>query len=61
MEKGGEAEMFFARPEFCTDNAAMIAYAGWARYSEAGDGDSGILARARWPLHELKPPTTSAA
>jgi len=61
MEQGGEAEMFFARPEFCTDNAAMIAYAGWARYSEALSGDSGILARARWPLHELKPPQANAA
>jgi len=60
MEQRGEAEMYFARPEFCTDNAAMIAYAGWARYSEALAG-GGILARARWPLHELTPPLTSAA
>jgi len=61
LEQRGEAEMYFARPEFCTDNAAMIAYAGWARYTEADDAGSGILARARWPLHELTPPMTSAA
>ena len=60
MEQRGEAEMFFARPEFCTDNAAMIAYAGWARYSEALAEGGAILARARWPLHELTPPLTSA-
>ncbi len=55
MEQHGEAEMYFARPEFCTDNAAMIAYAGWARYRATGESGSGIQARARWPLHELEP------
>jgi N6-L-threonylcarbamoyladenine synthase len=40
--------LFFPRPEFCTDNAAMIAYAGWA--------NAGISARARWPLHTLTAP-----
>jgi N6-L-threonylcarbamoyladenine synthase len=61
MERDGEAEMHFARPEFCTDNAAMIAYAGWARY-RAGDvgakddsAGNGIQARARWPLQQLEP------
>ncbi len=56
MEARGEAQLYFARPEFCTDNAAMIAYAGWARRSEARDAAAGIQARARWPLHELQPP-----
>jgi N6-L-threonylcarbamoyladenine synthase len=60
MEQRGEAQMFFARPEFCTDNAAMIAYAGWARVAEAQAAAS-ILARARWPLSELKPPMRNAA
>lgn len=60
MEQRGEAQMFFARPEFCTDNAAMIAYAGWARYAEAQAAEA-IQARARWPLHELKPPDKEAA
>ena len=61
MEQRGEAQMYFARPEFCTDNAAMIAYAGWARYSEAQEPGSGIQARARWPLHELQPPPIKSA
>ncbi len=60
LEQAGEAQMYFARPEFCTDNAAMIAYAGWARQAEAQAAGS-ILARARWPLHELRPPTKEAA
>jgi N6-L-threonylcarbamoyladenine synthase len=55
MEQRGEAQMYFARPEFCTDNAAMIAYAGWARCAAAQDPAAGILARARWPLHQLEP------
>jgi len=61
MERDGEAEMHFARPEFCTDNAAMIAYAGWARYRAGGVGakddsaGNGIQARARWPLQQLEP------
>jgi len=47
------ARLFYARPEFCTDNGAMIAYAGWQRL-RAGqrDGDR-ILAVPRWPLDQL--------
>ncbi|MDR3418435.1 MAG: tRNA (adenosine(37)-N6)-threonylcarbamoyltransferase complex transferase subunit TsaD [Nevskia sp.] len=55
------AELYFPRPEFCTDNAAMIAYAGWARRAEALSPGSAILARARWPLHQLQPPPAQAA
>lgn len=50
------ASLHFPRPAFCTDNAAMIAYAGWARLS-AGERSDGLPARARWPLHELRPPS----
>jgi N6-L-threonylcarbamoyladenine synthase len=50
------ARLHFPRPAFCTDNAAMIAYAGWARLS-AGERSSGLPARARWPLSELRPPS----
>jgi N6-L-threonylcarbamoyladenine synthase len=49
-------ELFFPRAEFCTDNGAMIAYAGWARLASALPAEAGIVARARWPLHELTPP-----
>ncbi len=47
------AEVFCPRPEFCTDNGAMIAYAGLVRL-QAGQHDSlAIRARPRWPLIEL--------
>lgn len=50
------AELSFPRPDFCTDNGAMIAYAGGQRLL-AGGGDSwDRTAVARWPLDELAPP-----
>jgi N6-L-threonylcarbamoyladenine synthase len=51
-QKHGVA-LHFPRPEFCTDNAAMIAYAGWCRRNEAVA--SAIPARARWTLDSLAP------
>ena len=44
-------EIYFPRPEFCTDNGAMVAYAGFLRF-QAGNFDSnlGIEVKARWPL-----------
>jgi len=46
----------FPRPEFCTDNAAMIALAGHARLA-AGEREAlPVRARARWPLDELAAP-----
>ena len=53
-------EVCYPRPEFCTDNAAMIAYAGYARLV-AGEHDGlAIRARARWPLDQLAPPAVAA-
>lgn len=47
------ADIFYARPEFCTDNGAMIAYAG-CRRMEAGQSDGlGLVVRPRWPMTEL--------
>ncbi len=50
------ARVYYPRPAFCTDNAAMVAYAGSLRL-EAGERapDSGVGARARWPLESLVP------
>lgn len=52
--RGGRA--FFPRPEFCTDNAAMIAVAGLMRLRAGDRASAGIEVRARWPLAELRPP-----
>ncbi len=47
------AQVFYARPAFCTDNGAMIAYAGCQRLV-AGQGDGlGVTARPRWPMEQL--------
>jgi N6-L-threonylcarbamoyladenine synthase len=55
MAESVNVEVFYPRPEFCTDNAAMIAYAGLVRL-RAGQRDAlAIHARARWPLVELSP------
>jgi N6-L-threonylcarbamoyladenine synthase len=51
------AQLFYPRLEFCTDNGAMIAYAGACRISEGLTAPFAIQARARWSLDELAPPT----
>ena len=47
--------VYYPRPALCTDNGAMIAYAGWCRVA-AGERSLRIVARPRWPLDELAPP-----
>lgn len=49
--RGGE--VFYARPEFCTDNGAMIAYAGMVRMKGGTRGELNVTVRPRWPLAEL--------
>ena len=52
MQKRG-GEVFYARPEFCTDNGAMIAYAGMVRLKGGTRGELSVSVRPRWPLAEL--------
>jgi N6-L-threonylcarbamoyladenine synthase len=53
MLGGMQGEVFYARPEFCTDNGAMIAYAGCQRL-QAGQHESlAISVQARWPMEQL--------
>jgi N6-L-threonylcarbamoyladenine synthase len=54
MHKEG-ARVFYPRTEFCTDNGAMIAYAGWQRLRAGASEPLGFGARARWPMDSLPP------
>jgi len=57
QQRGGAAH--YPPVEWCTDNAVMVAYAGWLR-GRAGQTDgeaaAAVVARARWPLDTLEPP-----
>jgi N6-L-threonylcarbamoyladenine synthase len=44
------AELYFPRPEFCTDNGAMIALAGCMRLQAGMPCASAVSARASWEL-----------
>ncbi|MEE9141239.1 MAG: tRNA (adenosine(37)-N6)-threonylcarbamoyltransferase complex transferase subunit TsaD [Gammaproteobacteria bacterium] len=48
--------VFFPRQRFCTDNGAMIAYAGYLRFAGGDTGADAIVANPRWDLEALKPP-----
>lgn len=54
MNKLG-GEVFYARPEFCTDNGAMIALAGMIRLQGGMTGGLDVSVKARWPLADLPP------
>jgi N6-L-threonylcarbamoyladenine synthase len=46
-------EVFYPRPEFCTDNGAMIAYAGHCRLQAGQHEGLSVSIRPRWPMTEL--------
>ncbi len=48
-----KCEIYFPRPEFCTDNGAMIAYAGCQRLLRGERQNLEIFARPRWPINEI--------
>ena len=53
-------QVFLARQEFCTDNAAMIAYAGCQRLVAGQCDDLTVSARPRWPMEDLSQPSRQA-
>ena len=48
-----QSQIYFPRLEFCTDNGAMIAYAGCQRLMAGQKQGLEIFARPRWPMNEL--------
>jgi len=50
-----DGEVFYPRPTFCTDNGAMIAYAGWQRLRAGQAEPLAFRPRARWLMEELPP------
>ena len=45
--------VFYAPAELCTDNGAMVAFAGYLRLAAGESAPLAIDTRARWPLDEL--------
>lgn len=48
-----QGQVYFPRIEFCTDNAAMVAYTGHCYQMKGYNEDLAIELKTRWPLSEL--------
>lgn len=51
-------EVFYPQPQFCTDNGAMIAYAGLLRLKQGEQQDLAIEVKPRWSMTTLSPIVT---
>lgn len=51
QKRGGQ--VFYPRKEFCTDNGAMIAFAGHQRLVAGQQQDLAIAVQPRWPMEQL--------
>ncbi|MAV00999.1 MAG: tRNA (adenosine(37)-N6)-threonylcarbamoyltransferase complex transferase subunit TsaD [Rhodobacteraceae bacterium] len=52
LETSHRIKVYFPSLQFCTDNGAMIAYAGLLRYEKKMYSKLSIKPRPRWPLDE---------
>ena len=55
MASEENAEVYYPRQEFCTDNGAMIAYAGYQRLLAGQYDTEELKPMPRWPLESLAP------
>lgn len=53
MVKKINGQVFYPRHEFCTDNGAMIAFAGCQRLMAGQHDTLSLQSKARWPMTEL--------
>ncbi len=53
MLKEEGCEVFFPRDEYCTDNGAMIAYAGYLGIKKGQYEPLGFQAKPRWPIDNI--------
>ncbi|NOU52389.1 tRNA (adenosine(37)-N6)-threonylcarbamoyltransferase complex transferase subunit TsaD [Pseudoalteromonas sp. JBTF-M23] len=53
--QGMQGKVYYPRTEFCTDNGAMIAFAGMQRLKAKQYAPLDMKTQPRWPLDSLKP------
>ena len=47
------ATVYYAEPALCTDNGAMIAFAGYQRLKAGQQDDLAVTTTPRWAMTEL--------
>lgn len=50
------ADVYYAEPALCTDNGAMIAFAGYQRLKAGQQDGLAVTTTPRWPMTELSRP-----
>lgn len=53
MMRNLKGEVFYPRPQFCTDNGAMIAYTGFLRLKHGEHTDLSVSVKPRWAMTDL--------